>query len=161
MNLKEFLPYRLSIVTNRISASFARLYSEKFNLSIPEWRVMAVLGQQPGLSADEVCGETEMDKVPVSRAVSKLLSKGLLMRNFSGQDRRRSILHLSEAGYGMYAQIVPLALTYEAELKAALTAEEQSQLDVLLDKLTKESGDIWGQSKNSLANVPCVHTSAA
>ena len=48
LNLKEFLPYRLSIVTNRISASFARLYSEKFNLSIPEWRVMAVLGQQPG-----------------------------------------------------------------------------------------------------------------
>ena len=140
LNLKEFLPYRLSIVTNRISASFARLYSEKFNLSIPEWRVMAVLGQQPGVSADEVCNETEMDKVPVSRAVSKLLDKGLLKRNFSGQDRRRSILHLSEAGYGMYAQIVPMALSYEAELKAALTAEEQSQLEALLDKLTRESG---------------------
>ena len=57
---------------------------------------MAVLGQQPGLSADEVCSETEMDKVPVSRAVSKLLKKGLLKRDFSGDDRRRSILHLSE-----------------------------------------------------------------
>jgi DNA-binding MarR family transcriptional regulator len=135
LNLKEFLPYRLSIVTNRISASFARLYSEKFNLSIPEWRVMAVLGQQPGLSADQVCSETEMDKVPVSRAVTKLLDKGLLKRDFSGDDRRRSILHLSEAGYGMYAQIVPLALAYEVELKAALTDEEQAQLDVLLDKL--------------------------
>ena len=135
LNLKEFLPYRLSIVTNRISASFARLYSEKFNLSIPEWRVMAVLGQQPGLSADEVCSETEMDKVPVSRAVSKLLDKGLLKRDFSGDDRRRSILHLSEAGYGMYAQIVPLALAYEVELKSALTGEEQAQLDILLDKL--------------------------
>ena len=135
LNLKEFLPYRLSIVTNRISASFARLYSEKFNLSIPEWRVMAVLGQQPGLSADEVCSETEMDKVSVSRAVSKLLKKGLLKRDFSGDDRRRSILHLSEAGYGMYAQIVPLALSYEAELKTALTAVEQSQLEKLLDKL--------------------------
>ena len=135
LNLKEFLPYQLSIVTNRISASFARLYSEKFNLSIPEWRVMAVLGQQPGLSADEVCSETEMDKVPVSRAVSKLLNKGLLNRELSGRDRRRSVLHLSEAGYGMYAQIVPLALAYEVELKSALTGEEQAQLDVLLDKL--------------------------
>ena len=131
LNLKEFLPYRLSIVTNRISASFARLYSEKFNLSIPEWRVMAVLGQQPGLSADEVCSETEMDKVPVSRAVTKLLDKGLLNREFSGRDRRRSILSLSEAGYGMYAQIVPLALSYEADLKAVLTAGEQ-QLEKLL-----------------------------
>ena len=134
LNLKDFLPYRLSIVTNRISASFARLYSEKFNLSIPEWRVMAVLGQQPGLSADEVCSETEMDKVPVSRAVSKLLDKGLLRREFSGRDRRRSILCLSEAGYGMYAQIVPLALSYEAELKAVLTPREQSQLENLLKK---------------------------
>ena len=142
LNLKEFLPYRLSIVTNRISASFARLYSEKFNLSIPEWRVMAVLGQQPGLSADEVCGETEMDKVPVSRAVSKLLKKGLLKRDFSGDDRRRSILHLSEAGYGMYAQIVPLALSYEAELKTALTVVEQSQLEKLLDKLSLEGRQI-------------------
>ena len=135
LNLKDFLPYRLSIVTNRISASFARLYSEKFDLSIPEWRVMAVLGQQPGLSADEVCSETEMDKVPVSRAVSKLLGKGLLRREFSGRDRRRSILSLSEAGYGMYAQIVPLALSYETELKASLSAAEQSQLEALLDKL--------------------------
>ena len=135
LNLRQFLPYQLSIVTNRISASFARLYSERFNLTIPEWRVMAVLGQQPGLSADEVCSETEMEKVPVSRAVSKLLDKRLLIRNFSGRDRRRSILCLSEAGYGMYAQIVPLALAYEAELKAVLTAEEQSQLERLLDKL--------------------------
>ena len=142
LNLKDFLPYRLSIVTNRISASFARLYSEKFDLSIPEWRVMAVLGQQPGLSADEVCSETEMDKVPVSRAVSKLLDKGLLRREFSGRDRRRSILCLSEAGYGMYAQIVPLALSYEAELKAVLTPREQSQLEKLLDKLSLEGGQI-------------------
>ena len=140
LNLKAFLPYRLSIVTNRVSASFARLYSEKFNLSIPEWRVMAVLGQQPGLSADAVCNETEMDKVPVSRAVTKLLDKGLLSREFSGKDRRRSILSLSPAGYGMYAQIVPLALAYEAELKAALTPDEQSQLDALLDKLTRARG---------------------
>ena len=142
LDLKKFLPYQLSVVTNRISASFARLYSEKFNLSIPEWRVMAVLGQQPGLSADEVSSETEMDKVPVSRAVTKLLDKGLLNRDFSGLDRRRSILRLSEAGYAMYSQIVPLALSYEAELKAALAEQEQVQLEVLLEKLSVQRGRI-------------------
>ena len=141
LDLKKFLPYQLSVVTNRISASFARLYSEKFNLSIPEWRVMAVLGQQPGLSADEVSSETEMDKVPVSRAVTKLLDKGLLNRDFSGLDRRRSILRLSEAGYAMYSQIVPLALAYEAELKAALTEQELAQLEILLNKLSIQGGE--------------------
>ena len=137
LNLQEFLPYRLSIVSNRISASFARLYSKKFNLSVPEWRVMAVLGQQPGVCADEVCSVTEMDKVPVSRAVTRLLDKGLINREFSGHDRRRSVLSLSAAGYGMYAQIVPLALAFEAELKATLSSGEQTQLQVLLEKLEK------------------------
>ena len=135
LNLKTFLPYQLSVVTNKISAALARLYSEKFDLSIPEWRVMAVLGQQPGLSADEVCGETEMEKVPVSRAVTKLLDKKLIKRDFSGQDRRRSILRLSGAGYSVYAQIVPLALSFEAGLKTVLTKEEQSQVETLLEKL--------------------------
>ena len=118
-------------------------------MTIPEWRVMAVLGQQPGLSADEVCSETAMEKVPVSRAVSKLLNKGLLNRNFSGRDRRRSIISLSEAGYGLYAQIVPLALSYEAELKAALTEQEQAQLEILLNKLS-----IQGEGVKSCHWIP-------
>lgn len=135
LNLREFLPYQLSVVTNRISAALARLYSEKFNLGIPEWRVMAVLGQQPGLSADEVCAATRMEKVPVSRAVTKLRSRRLLERGFSGRDRRRSVLRLSLEGDVIYRRIVPLALAFEADLKTALSRREQRQLREILAKL--------------------------
>ena len=136
LNLKEFLPYRLSIVTNRISASFARLYSEKFNLSIPEWRVMAVLGQQPGLSADEVCSETEMDKVPVSRAVTKLLDKGLLNREFSGTGPA-PFYPVIVRGWlrHVYADRPAGACLRGGIESGVLTAGEQSQLEKLLDKL--------------------------
>ena len=137
LDLHEFLPYRLSIVTNKISHELARLYSERFGLSIAEWRVMAVLGQSPDLSADEVCRETEMDKVSVSRAVSRLLEKKHLLRKFCEQDRRRSMLRLSRSGYAIYAQIVPLASAYEAELLESLSAREQQQLDKLLTKLNR------------------------
>ena len=67
------MPYRLSVLTNRVSNAIARHYSERFSLSIPEWRVIAVLGQTPGLSAREVAERTAMDKVQVSRAVQSLL----------------------------------------------------------------------------------------
>ena len=46
-----------NILSNRqirtlpISEVIARQYSERFALSIPEWRVMAALGNTPGLSA--------------------------------------------------------------------------------------------------------------
>ncbi|MFT5134851.1 MAG: DNA-binding MarR family transcriptional regulator [Gammaproteobacteria bacterium] len=139
LNLKEFLPYRLSIVTNKVSRNLGSMYSDKFDLSIAEWRVMAVLGQDKDLSADEVCLETEMDKVSVSRAVTKLLGKKQIVRKFSNQDRRRSILRLSKSGLAAYDQIVPLAKDYENDLLAGLSRQEQRQLDQLLDKLNKRA----------------------
>jgi len=142
LNLKEFLPYRFSIVTNKISRNLGNMYADKFGLSIAEWRVMAVLGQHKDLSADEVCVETEMDKVSVSRAVTKLLNKKQICRKFSDQDRRRSMLQLSSLGYAVYTQIVPIALRFEAELTDVLSKQERKQLNSLLDKLNDRAKEL-------------------
>lgn len=145
LNLKDFLPYRLSILTNKVSRAFAQLYSERFNLSVAEWRVMAVLGQEPEISADAVCARTEMDKVTVSRAVSRLLEKGHVDREFSSSDRRRSVLRLSRSGYGIYARIIPVAHAYEVKLIEALDVEEQRSLDRLLKKLDQRAARLLAQ----------------
>ena len=142
IELQKFLPYRLSIVTNKVSSKLASLYSDRFGISIAEWRVMAVLGQKSNLSADEVCAMTEMDKVSVSRAVTKLMKKKQLLRNFSKEDKRRSILKLSRSGYAIYMQIVPLALSFEQEIVKKLSAKEQGQLENLLNKLDLSATEI-------------------
>ncbi len=134
-DLDDFLPYRLSALTNRISRAFSALYSARFDLTIPEWRVMAVLGQENGLSADQVCAKTEMDKVTVSRAVTRLLGKGRLVREFASVDRRRSVLALSARGRVVYKQIIPLAREYEQALTVDLAGPERLALLALLDRL--------------------------
>ena len=88
LDLDRFVPYRLSVLTNRISNAIARHYSEQFGLSIAEWRVMAVLGQSPGLSASEVALRTEMDKVQVSRAVTSLVRRRRVQKTMDGADGR-------------------------------------------------------------------------
>jgi len=133
--LEDFLPYRLSILSNTVSATIAGAYSKRFGLSIPEWRIMAVLSRHPGLSASEVAERTLMDKVAVSRAVGKLIKSGRINRRFADQDRRRSILHLSPAGEAVYAEVAPLALKFERELLHGLSDEEVHTLDVLLERL--------------------------
>lgn len=135
LNLSEFLPYRLSILANKISKTLSSLYAEQFNLAIPEWRIMAVLGQYPSISADEICKRTEMDKVTVSRSISKLLEKKYITRMFSKDDRRRSILKLSKRGNNIYTQIIPLALDYEANITAVLSKAELNSLDKIIGKL--------------------------
>src|SRR5690606_42112870 len=76
LDLDRFLPYRLSVLSNAVSAAIAREYAERFRLGITEWRVMAVLGLDPGLSASEVAGRTALDKVAGSRAVARLVGGG-------------------------------------------------------------------------------------
>ena len=80
LTLERFLPYRLSVVTNRVSGALSRHYATRFGISIPEWRVIANLGRYPGLSANQVAERSAMDKVTVSRAVAGLERKGLLER---------------------------------------------------------------------------------
>lgn len=146
LTLEAFLPYRLSVLSNTISRSIADLYAERFGLTIPAWRVMAVLARFPGLSAGEVADRTAMDKVAVSRAVAQLQKAGFLARKSADDDRRRSVLALSEEGWTIYGQVSPLAIEMEKKLLAALSAEERDVLDSLIDKLTDCAREMGGET---------------
>ena len=135
LDLEQFLPYRLSVLSNRVSEAIARVYSERFALGVTEWRVMAVLGRYPDLSASAVAQRTAMDKVAVSRAVARLMDAGRLRRDTHDDDRRRSVLRLSEAGYRIYDEVAPLALAFERRLFEGMDAAERALLFRLLDRL--------------------------
>ena len=136
--LEDFLPYRLSVLSNRISHAISTVYVDRFKLSITEWRVMAVLGRSPGLSANEVADRTAMDKVAVSRAVARLVSAGRLDREIHGHDRRRSVLTLSEEGTRIYNAVAPTALAFEARLLEGFDENDRALLYRLLDRLDAE-----------------------
>jgi DNA-binding MarR family transcriptional regulator len=129
LELDRFLPYRLSVLSNVVSTAISGAYQQRFGLTIPEWRVIAVLAMNPGLSAAEVAQRTAMDKVAVSRAVASLLKGKRIARQTTRADRRRSALRLAPAGQRVYAQVVPFALAYERQLIAPLTARERATLD--------------------------------
>ncbi len=142
LRLETFLPYRLSILSNTISSSIASIYADRFDLSIPEWRVLAILGRHPGLSAVEVAERSLMDKVAVSRAVAKLLRNGRLSRQFADSDKRRSILELSPLGVEVHAEVAALALDYENRLLAHFAADDLSVLNRLFDDLLERARDL-------------------
>jgi DNA-binding MarR family transcriptional regulator len=135
LELEHFLPYRLSILSNTVSQGIATEYEERFQLSMTEWRVMTILARFPEVSAREVVERTAMDKVAVSRAVSRLVDAGRVDRGTHDGDKRRSVLKLSEAGWAIHDEVAPLARAHERELLAKLSTEEREHLDRILDKL--------------------------
>ena len=135
LELEKFLPYRLSVLAQLVSESLHDLYAGPYGLSVTQWRVMAALGRFAPLTASDVGQRIVMDKVAVSRAVTDLTKRGLVERATDLDDRRRASLHLTPKGRTMHAQIVPLALRYEAKLYEALSAEERLTLNGLCDRL--------------------------
>lgn len=135
LTLAEFLPYQLSITSNAVSDLIARAYRGRFALKIPEWRLMAVLGEHASATQRELCEATAMDKVTVNRASKALEDRGLIARAPNAADGRSHHLALTGTGRELYEQIVPLALSVEAELEKILGSGEAKVLQTMLAQL--------------------------
>jgi DNA-binding MarR family transcriptional regulator len=137
-DLDGFLPYRLAVAAQRVSAAFRAVYGPRHGLSVAEWRVMAHLGSAGPVSVREIHARVAMDKPKVSRAASRLEMAGMIEKRADPRDRRLVALSLTERGRAVMADLVPLARAFEAALVARLTAEERRALDAILAKLGDE-----------------------
>ena len=135
LRLDEFLPYRLSFTSNLVSGAIARTYEALFGLTVPEWRITAVVAEEGFATQQRVGQRTRMDKVTVSRAAIALTGRGLLRRAANPLDRRSHHLALSPAGEALYAQVAPKALELEAEVLADFSPEEIDRLTAMLRRI--------------------------
>ena len=145
--LANFMPYRLSVTTNIVSDLIAGRYRSQFGLKVPEWRVMAVLGDAGALTQRALVGATRMDKVAVNRACKVLEERGLVARSPNASDGRSHHLELTPAGGEMFGQIMPMALDMEARLFACLTAREAESLKATLGKLDLQATAMLGETE--------------
>jgi len=137
--LAHFLPYRLSIAMQAVSEGLALRYSQEFGISIPEWRVIATLGENSEMTARDIAVHARMNKTMVSRAAADLVRRRIVTRRSSREDRREAFLRLTRQGEDIYAAIVPLALDYERGLTAGMTGADVATLGRLLDQLLQQA----------------------
>ncbi|UVF20418.1 MarR family transcriptional regulator [Microvirga terrae] len=131
LQLEQFLPYRLNRLASAISQDFRSIYGPHYDLTIPEWRVLATLGQFDELSAKEIGRHSSMHKTKVSRAVRTLEERRWLKRRGSEEDRREEILTLTVDGQKAYRDIVPKAVAFERRVLDDLGTEAEPLLTVL------------------------------
>lgn len=135
-DLDAFFPYRLSIAANAVSKRIASAYADQFGLSIPEWRLMAVLHARESATQQDLVRATLMDKVAVSRAAKALDTRGLVQRQEDKADARARRLRLTREGAAIFARIAPVARGHEDAILQAFTKDEIAQLVALLARVT-------------------------
>jgi len=159
LQLEQFLPYRLSLLSNMVSRSIAQHYQEKHGLSTTQWRVIAVLRQFSSLTATQLVERTAMDKVAIHRAVRGLIERGLLLRRAASDDRRRQWLSLSEEGIALHSQVAPKAIEYEQQLLSCLADADRQQLEHIISQLTEHASQLEQQWLDE--QVPASGTEAS
>jgi DNA-binding MarR family transcriptional regulator len=140
--LDDFIPYKLSVVANRVSQSVGKLFEAEFNIQMPEWRILMALYAYGSLVFNEVVDRTSMDKARVSRAQRRLADLGMIVTTDDPADKRKLILALTPRGRKMCTDILPKAAEREHWFLTVLTHAEHRQLDVILDKLMQRSQEL-------------------
>lgn len=141
LTLDRFLPYRLSVASNAVSARIAQSYRKRFGLKVPEWRLVAILAEHEKMTPQEIGRAGELDKITVSRAAAALIDRGLVAQHRNPGDGRSHFLSLTRSGRSLYDEIAPLALAMEADLLASFTVEERKTLEGLLRRIEAAATD--------------------
>jgi DNA-binding MarR family transcriptional regulator len=151
IELERFLPYRLNALAARVSNALAEIYQERFELSIPGWRVIATLGQYGVRTARDIAAHGVMHKSTVSRAVVALEARGLVARKANPDDMREELLTLTEAGRAIYEELAPEVLAFETRFAAALSPTERRTFFGLLERLDRHARSLHEEPRAEAA----------
>jgi DNA-binding MarR family transcriptional regulator len=131
--ISGLLSYRLSRTSSAMSRSAALRYRREFDVSLGEWRAIALIAADPTLTLNRLARRAGLDKAQMSRVVSRLTERGLVNR--TAGSGRSSQLALTEAGTGVYRGLITAANERDEEFLEILSAEEAAILRRALDKL--------------------------
>ena len=151
LSLRRWLPYRMFIVAGRIAQTLTDFYGQTYGLSQTGWRILAMIADRPGATAQEIGRACAFDQVTVSRGIGHLVSLGFVTRQKGASDRRYAVLNLTPAGREAHGRIADLALAAEERLHSVLSAEERDQLAGMLDRLEGASAEIEAAGWRDLA----------
>ena len=139
LRLEEFLPYRVNVVASLVSRAMSRIYSKRHGIGVPEWRIIATLGQYGAMTGKAIGAHSHMHKTKVSRAVAHLEGRKLVARRINRADMRESFLSLTPAGREVYDDLVPIALAFARHLMEVIDPADRAAFDRALRQLTERA----------------------
>lgn len=140
LNFEDFLTFRLTRLTNALRTNLTKRYLEEFELSLPEWRLLAMIARFAPMRFSEVTSRSSMDKGQVSRTLRVMEKRGLTkMKTIKGaaSDALAApvMVSITPKGAALYKSVLPAARRRQAEMLLSLSEGERLRLYETIDKL--------------------------
>jgi DNA-binding MarR family transcriptional regulator len=139
LKLEEFLPYRLNVAAALTSQALSRIYAERYGIGVPEWRVIATLGQFGTITGKAIGEHAQMHKTKVSRAVALLEDRKLVARRANKADMREAFLSLTPAGRAIYEDLAPVASAFARRIVESIDAADRAAFDRALNAVIERA----------------------
>ena len=148
--IRELLSYRLHEVANLLSRGAELRYRREFGVSLWEWRTLALLGgsRQP-LSLNELARFAGVHKSQMSRVVTGLTERKLVLRAADAEDARGVRLTLSKAGRKLYQDLIGAATERDELFRRCLTRDETEAFNKVLAKLTGQARELIDRERQT------------
>ena len=146
--IRDLLSYRVHMVANLLSRGAELRYRREFGVSLWEWRTIALLGaaEEP-VSLGDLARAAGIDKSQMSRVVSGLAKRRIVLREAHPGDGRGIRLTLSRNGRKLYEGLIRAAGQRDAVFRGCLTKDERAAFDRVLTKLAGQARSLIEEEK--------------
>ncbi|MEO7404865.1 MAG: MarR family transcriptional regulator [Burkholderiales bacterium] len=153
LTIRDLLSYRLGVVANLFSRGAALRYRREFDVSLGEWRVIALLGAQSPLSLNDLARAAGLEKSQASRVVAGLVERDLIARDADAADARGVRLSLTRAGARTLERLMRAATERNRALLARLDPGEREQFERSLEKLREGARELITRERSTAART--------
>jgi DNA-binding MarR family transcriptional regulator len=150
LNVEDFLTFRLTRLSNALRTNLTKPYLESFELSLPEWRLLALVARFAPMRFSEVTARSGMDKGQVSRTLRVMAKRGLTKTKAIKSSGSRStealaapvMVSITSKGASLYKAVLPVARKRQADILLTLNQAERVALYSIVDKLSTTIGNV-------------------
>jgi DNA-binding MarR family transcriptional regulator len=149
LNVEDFLTFRVTRLSNALRTNLTKRYLEEFELSLPEWRLLALVARFSPMRFSEVTARSSMDKGQVSRTLRVMAARGLTkMKTIKDRGSRSTealaapvMVSITPKGTTLYKAVLPVARKRQADVLLTLNDAERATLYSIIDKLYATIGN--------------------
>lgn len=133
----DYLPYLLARASALISGEFHHALARQ-RVAVIDWRILASLWENETLTMTHLAQRVVLKQPTCSRAVSRMVDRGLVRRIQPVADRRSVQVSLTARGRALARPLIDAARRHERSVRDPLGAERERVLTQALRQLIRD-----------------------
>ncbi|WBU60564.1 MarR family winged helix-turn-helix transcriptional regulator [Paracoccus albus] len=125
IDIDLLLPFQLTQLSAKLAAQARVILARHGKLSLPQWRIIRIVGMQVADRSTAVRKSSGIDKGQFSKTVNALVEEGYIATAPCKTDQRQFVITLTDRGHAAHDRLAPELDARQRHLLSSLTPEQR------------------------------------